>query len=354
MRCQPAEARRAPPCTLRVSDAALGGGADELGVLVKRALGVFEGGRRPALAALLEHLVVEEHVDGAASGVDDDGVAVLEEGDVAADLGLRRDVADDEAVGAAGEAAVGDERDVVAEAGAHDGGGGLEHLRHAGAALGALVAQHHHGALGDLLGVDGLDHVVLRVVDLGGAGEAQALLARDLGDGALGGEVAVEDLDVAGVLDGVAERADDLLALGEAREIGEVLGHGLARDGHAGAVDEALLHEELHDGGRAADALHVLHYVGAGGLEVGEEGHAVGHGLEVVRRELDAHGVRHGDEVQHGVGGAARGHDHDHGVLEGGARHDVARLEVHLEQLLDGVAGAAGLVGLERVRGRRA
>ena len=41
---------------------------------------------------------------------------------------------------AAGEAAVGDQGDVLAEAGAHDGAGGREHLGHAGAALGAFVA----------------------------------------------------------------------------------------------------------------------------------------------------------------------------------------------------------------------
>ena len=44
----------------------------------------------------------------------------LDQRDRAADLGLGRDVADDEAVAAAAEAAVGDEGDVVAEAGAHD------------------------------------------------------------------------------------------------------------------------------------------------------------------------------------------------------------------------------------------
>jgi P-type E1-E2 ATPase len=54
----------------------------------------------------------------------------------AAEVGLGGDVADHEAVAAAGEAAVGDERDVLAEALAHDGAGGAEHLAHAGAAAG--------------------------------------------------------------------------------------------------------------------------------------------------------------------------------------------------------------------------
>ena len=42
------------------------------------------------------------------------------------------------------------QRDVVAEAGAHDGGGRREHLGHAGAALGAFVADDDDVALFDL------------------------------------------------------------------------------------------------------------------------------------------------------------------------------------------------------------
>ena len=51
-----------------------------------------------------------------------------------------------------------------------------------------------------------------RVVDLGRAGERQPFLAGDLGHGALGREVAAQDLDVARRLDRVLERLDDLLA----------------------------------------------------------------------------------------------------------------------------------------------
>ena len=45
-------------------------------------------------------------------------VAVVDERDRAAFLGFGGDVADDEAVGAAGEAAVGDQRDVLMQTGA--------------------------------------------------------------------------------------------------------------------------------------------------------------------------------------------------------------------------------------------
>ena len=59
--------------------------------------------------------------DRALLGVDGDLVAVLDDGDRAADIRFGCDVADDEAVAASAEAAVGDEGDVFAEAFAHDG-----------------------------------------------------------------------------------------------------------------------------------------------------------------------------------------------------------------------------------------
>ena len=45
--------------------------------------------------------------------------------------------------------------------------------------------------------------------------------------------------------------------------------------------------------------MNVLHHVLAGGLEVGDEGNAVGDGLPVIEGEGDTDGVRHGDEVEH-------------------------------------------------------
>ena len=82
-------------------------------------------------------------------GIDGDRVAVLDEGERAAHVGFGRDVADDKAVAAAGEAAVGDERDIFAETFAHDGGGGREHFAHAGTAFGPFVTNDDHVAFDD-------------------------------------------------------------------------------------------------------------------------------------------------------------------------------------------------------------
>jgi hypothetical protein len=70
-------------------------------------------------------------------GVDLDDVAVLQQRDRAADRRLRPDMADAEAAGRAGEAAVGDQRDLAAHALAVERRRGRQHLAHAGAALAA-------------------------------------------------------------------------------------------------------------------------------------------------------------------------------------------------------------------------
>ena len=63
-------------------------------------------------------------------------IALLHQTDEAAGGRLQGDVADGRAPGSTGEAAVGDEGHVLVQAHARDGGGGVEHLPHAGAALG--------------------------------------------------------------------------------------------------------------------------------------------------------------------------------------------------------------------------
>ena len=59
-------------------------------------------------------------------------------------------MADDKAVAAAGKAAVGNQRHLVAQALAHDGAGRTQHFAHAGPALRTFVAQHQ-----DVAGHDG-------------------------------------------------------------------------------------------------------------------------------------------------------------------------------------------------------
>ena len=88
-------------------------------------------------------------------------------------------------------------------------------------------------------------------------------------------------------------------------------------------------------------------------LQVREVGCAVAHGLEVVDAEIHARRPRHGDQVQHRVRRSAEDHDHHHCVLEGLARHDLARLDVALEQHAQRRARTQALLALAGILGRR-
>src|SRR5262249_51447486 len=100
-----------------------------------------------------------------------DDIAVLEQGDRATDRRLRTDMADAEAAGGAREAAIGDERDLVAHALAIDGGCGGEHLAHARAAARTFVADDNHIACLVLAAAHGLVGVLLAIEAAGPSGE---------------------------------------------------------------------------------------------------------------------------------------------------------------------------------------
>ena len=72
--------------------------------------------------------------------------------------------------------------------------------------------------------------VVFGVEDAGGAGVVEALVAGDLDDAAFGGEVAAEDDEAAGGLEGLLPGVDDGLAGGLDGGVG-LLVEGLAGDG---------------------------------------------------------------------------------------------------------------------------
>jgi hypothetical protein len=167
-------------------------------------------------------------------------------------------VADGQAGGAAGEAAVGDQRAGLAQAPALEERGRVEHLLHAGAALGALVADDDDVALLDPLVQDPVDGFFLRFADHGRAFEGPDRLvdARGLHDAAVLGEVAVENGQAAvggvGVCDvadaaafGVGVQGVPALGLGEGGRGADAAGGGVEElDGLGGgrtAADVPLL-----------------------------------------------------------------------------------------------------------------
>src|SRR5690606_15769123 len=91
-----------------------------------------------------QHAVGHLQHHAAGRDVDVDDVAILHQTDSAAGGSLRRDVTDGETRGTAGEAAIGDQGALFAQPHGLEIGGGIEHLLHAGAALGPFVADHYH------------------------------------------------------------------------------------------------------------------------------------------------------------------------------------------------------------------
>jgi hypothetical protein len=149
-------------------------------------------------------------MDGPVGNVDLDGVALFHQADRAAGRRFRRGVADRQARGAAGEAAVGEQRAGLAQALRFQVRGRVEHFLHAGAALRAFVAHDHDVAGDDLVGEDFLHRLFLRLADPGAAGEFQDRLvdAGGLDDAALLGDVAEEHGQAAILRIGVGLVAD--------------------------------------------------------------------------------------------------------------------------------------------------
>src|SRR5262245_54405278 len=105
-----------------VGDSAVPGAANALCILPDGARAVVGLARLPGGAPFLELVVGQAHRKRALDGVDLDDVAVLDERDGAADGRLRPDMADAEAARGAGEAPIGDQRNLAAHALACEGG----------------------------------------------------------------------------------------------------------------------------------------------------------------------------------------------------------------------------------------
>ena len=253
----------------------------------------------------------------------------------------------------AGEPAVGEQQDVLAQAGALDGAGDGEHLAHARPALGALVADDDDVAGAQRALGDGVHGALLAVEDARGALEGLGVEAGRLHHGTLGGQGSVQDAQPAGAVERVVHRVDDR-AVGVGRsQLGEVLRHRPARDGQRVAVQQAGVQQGLEDDGDAADAVHVGHHEPAERLHVGQEGGAVTDPVEVLEREVDLGLVGDRHQVQHRVRRAPEGHDDGDGVLEGLLGHDLPGGDALAEHVHHGLARGDGVGVTTAVRGGR-
>ena len=130
------------------------------------------------------------------------------------------------------------------------------------------------------------------------------------------------------------------------RDVREFFSQRLAGNGDAIAMQQAGVEQQLHHLRDAAGFVQVGGHILARRFEVADDGHALAHPLEVIDGPFHFRSVGDGQVVQHGVGGAAGGHDHGHGVLDGLARDDVARLQVAAHGINQHARGFGGAVDL--------
>ena len=182
----------------------------ETRVLREHAGGVARLGQLPLGLAAGQLVSAHVEIDGVGNRVDHDAIAFPDERDRAAVDGLGRDVADTEAVRAAGESAVGDERAVAAPSGTLHRAGDGEHLAHTRAALRPFVPDHDDIAREDRPGEDRLHRAVFAFEDPCGPFEPIEVDARDLHDRTLGRHRSPENRDATARVDRVAERMNDI------------------------------------------------------------------------------------------------------------------------------------------------
>ncbi len=158
------------------------------------------------------------------------------------------------------------------------------------------------------------------------AAEALAFLAADLRHRAAGREIAVQDDEVAVLLDRVVEAAHDDPGRPDSRPASSrfsasvrpvTVRHSPCSSPSSSSIFISGVSPPMRD--------QVSHQVAAARLQIRQHRHALADAREIVEAELDAGGVRHGEEMQHRVGRAAQRDDHRDRVLERLLREDVAR-----------------------------
>src|SRR5690349_2571053 len=181
-----------------VGQRAVTGGSNLLGVFPQITGSELGSVRLPFLGAFIKLRFAELDVERAALGIERDGIAVANVRDGATDRGFRPDMADAEAARRAGEAAIGNQRDLGAHALSVECSRGRQHLAHAGSALGPLVADHQDVAFLVLTVFHCFEAGFLTVEAARRTGELQTLHACHFHDRAFGCEIALEADDTAG------------------------------------------------------------------------------------------------------------------------------------------------------------
>ena len=281
-------------------------------------------------------------MDGRIRNVDLDGVPFPDQTDGAAGGCLGADVADGRAAGRTGKAAIRDECHRGIQLHARQCAGGVEHLAHTGAALGALVADDHYVAGVDVTCVDSRNGGVLAVKDARGAA-VDLHFGRNgaaLDDTAVRRNVAPQNLQTAGLTVRVVDGADRLVV--ENLRTADVLSQRFAGDGGNIEVEQVLLRQLSLHRRDAARLIQVGHVGGAGGGQMAEIRRSGGNLVKELQVNRAARLLRNRQQVQHRVGGAAQRHVAGQGVADGALVDDLARGHAAADQVHDGHTGVLG------------
>ena len=153
-------------------------------------------------------------------------------------------------------------------------------------------------------------------------------------------DVAPQDLQTAGLGVGVVDGTDGLFV----QDVGtlDVLAQGLAGDGGHIQIQQALLGQLGLHGGDAACGVQIRHVGGTGRGQMAQVG---GLGADLIEQlQVDGHTglVSDGQQVQHGVGGAAQRHVAGQCVADGALVDDLAGGDALLHHVHDGHTGVLG------------
>ena len=107
---------------------------------------------------------------------------------------------------------------------------------------------------------------------------------------------------------------------------------GAAGDGHDLARHVSAARQFGQHGRNAARPVQVLHVMPPGRRQLAQVGRDAAYFIKNFQSQRQSRFGEHGGQMQHGIGAAAQGHIHGHGVAHGFFRHDVARAQVLFHQ----------------------
>ncbi len=256
-------------------------------------------------------------------------------------------MADAEAACAAAETAIGDKGDFVADTLAVKRRGSGKHLAHAGAAFGTLVADDQHFALFILARFDSSEGRLFIFEHPCGAAEGEVFQACHFHNGAFGGEIAFQRHYAAGGAERGLGGVNHILPGGHF-DVFQILGHRLAGDSEAVAMQVAAIKQRLQHHRHATNAIEIERDIFPAGFEVGDVGRFGEDFADIMQVEIDARLMRDGRQMQRAVGGTTGGGDNHRSVLQRFAGDDIARADFVFQQVQHRLA-AGERVSIARV-----